>query len=331
MVSIKEEERQQLLGEVANLRKDKMQKEQIQEELKAQIQGEIDKAQEEGRRLQAQMANANPRTQEVHEQKKELEGIVISKNGIIQDQERKLRLWNDTFNDLKQGLIIGMAKQGLLESENKVLMKQYGEDKDVLILPPNAQALLLEILTQQLGATWNKALEAMNEMQEAVIRERKEGRLALHTAKEFTKELNYWKQEATKYKDKACLAEKIVKEATPSMDYVNLVREITQENKSLTSSNVALQNVKGKLKKFKEERLKCISKLASNLKDKTNQLRARKQTKDYPTQEGTSSGHDPRDQTLFSQLSGTSMITQEWQNRLRPSLSRYETLKPLHN
>ena len=87
---------------------------------------------------------------------------------IIQDQKGQLELWNNTFNDLKQSLITGMARQELLEAENKVLREHEGDDENVLVLPPNAQALLIETVTQRIGITWNRALEAMNEMQEVV-------------------------------------------------------------------------------------------------------------------------------------------------------------------
>ena len=121
---------------------------------------------------------------------------------MIHEHDKQLGLWIDIFKDMKQGIIEGMAKHKLLESENKVLKEQYGEDEDVLILSPNAKALLLETLAQRLGATWGKALVAMSEMRESTLRERREGQLVPYTAIEQSKEASYWKQEAAKYKEK---------------------------------------------------------------------------------------------------------------------------------
>lgn len=83
---------------------------------------------------------------------------------------------------MKQGLIEGMARQEILEGENKVLKEQDGEDEDVLILPPNAKALLVETLAQRLGATCDKSLVAMSEMQESTLKERRGGQLIPYTA-----------------------------------------------------------------------------------------------------------------------------------------------------
>ena len=40
---------------------------------------------------------------------------------IVNEQGRQLELWNGTFSDMKQGLIEGLPKQEMLESENKML------------------------------------------------------------------------------------------------------------------------------------------------------------------------------------------------------------------
>ena len=103
------------------------------------------------------MADTNLKTKEVQKKKKCLEEQCEIKEELIHEQEKQLKLWNGPFSDMKQGPIEGLARQEILESENKVLKEQEGENEEFLMLPPNAKALLLQTLVQRLGETWDKA------------------------------------------------------------------------------------------------------------------------------------------------------------------------------
>ena len=79
MISTRDKERRQLLTEMTGLRNEKMQREQSHEDLKVRMQVEVDRAQGEAQRLQAQITEENMRTQKVHKQNQELEGALASK------------------------------------------------------------------------------------------------------------------------------------------------------------------------------------------------------------------------------------------------------------
>ena len=108
--------------------------------------------------------------QAIAKEKAELHKEMKVKDEVIGAlQQQVTENWKQNMDDMKNDTIKSKAMEELLTQENKLLKQQEGEDKDVLILTPQARDTLVQALMDTLSPTWDKALAEAYQIKQDIV------------------------------------------------------------------------------------------------------------------------------------------------------------------
>ena len=255
----------------------------------------------------------------IAKEKAELHRVMKVKDEVINALQQVTENWKQTMDEIKGDVIKSKAMEELLVQENRLLKQQEGEDKDVLLLTPQAKDTLMQALMETLSPTWDKALKEAYQIKQDIVSEveqKTRGEESI-TAAELQKHRDeaakwkkafeditssaktpalekhkeeYWEKEAGKYKELYREASEALKKELSSTECINLIRETTIDNQKLKADNKKLieevlkfNEYKGKLNKFSQEQKKYVQDLELSIQHKQQKLAERGKCNDFPT------------------------------------------------